>query len=145
MKIKHWMLAAVLVAGLAVPRALLAQPAPSPTPPAAPAPGEAPALIPADALTPGATDKAKKNAKAKPAAEKNAPNAKKPAPDKKAAAPSDSSESTPLIHPGPAVVKQNNVNVRGQAAINSEILIRLKRGDSVIVLEEVTLKKPHED
>jgi uncharacterized protein YgiM (DUF1202 family) len=35
--------------------------------------------------------------------------------------------------------------VRGQAAISSEVLLRLKRGDQVIVLEELTLKKPHED
>jgi SH3-like domain-containing protein len=139
MKTKHWMFAAALLAGLAVPPALSGQPASSPTP-SAPATGEAPALIPAEALTPGATDKSKKNA-AKPAAEKKA--AKKTA--KKTTAPGDSQEASSFIHPGPAVVKQNNVNVRGQAAISSEVLVRLKRGDQVTVLEEVTLKKPHED
>src|SRR5262245_8715697 len=49
------------------------------------------------------------------------------------------------LSPGPAVVKQNNVNVRGQAAINSDVITRLKKGDVVTVLEEVTLKKPKTD
>jgi len=31
------------------------------------------------------------------------------------------------------VAKQNNVNVRGQAAINSEVVARLKKGDPVTV------------
>jgi uncharacterized protein YgiM (DUF1202 family) len=141
MKTKHWMFAAALVAGLAVSPALWGQPSSNPTP-APPAPGETPALIPAEALPPAATDKSKKNAaKTKPAA----PNGKKSASSKKTTAPSDSQESASLIHPGPAIVKQNNVNVRGQATITSEVLLRLKRGDQVMVLEEVTLKKPRED
>src|SRR4029434_8154330 len=49
------------------------------------------------------------------------------------------------LSPGPAVVKQNNVNVRGKAAISSEVVTRLKKGDTVTVLEEVTLKKPKAD
>src|SRR5215207_5263660 len=48
----------------------------------------------------------------------------------------------PITGPGPAVVSQRNVNVRGKAAVNSEVVARLNRGDRVIVLEEVTLKKP---
>ncbi|HMJ91840.1 MAG TPA: SH3 domain-containing protein, partial [Candidatus Acidoferrum sp.] len=43
------------------------------------------------------------------------------------------------------VAKQNNVNVRGQASINSEVIAHLKNGDALIVLEEVTLKKPKQD
>src|SRR6185503_12008761 len=35
--------------------------------------------------------------------------------------------------------------VRGQAAINSEVVTRLSRGDNVTVLEEITLKKPKPD
>lgn len=54
-------------------------------------------------------------------------------------------QTPPLTIPEPAVVKQNNVNARGQAAINSEVVIRLKKGDRVTVLEEVTLKKPKVD
>jgi len=51
----------------------------------------------------------------------------------------------PVSGPGPAVVRQNNVNVRGKAAMNSEVLTRLTRGQRVNVLEEVTLSKPKQD
>ena len=51
----------------------------------------------------------------------------------------------PISGPGPAVVRQNNVNVRGKAAINSEVLTRLTRGQRVNVLEEVTVSKPKQD
>jgi uncharacterized protein YgiM (DUF1202 family) len=51
----------------------------------------------------------------------------------------------PVSGPGPAVVRQNNVNVRGKAAINSEVITRLTRGQKVNVLEEVTLSKPKQD
>ena len=51
----------------------------------------------------------------------------------------------PISGPGPAVVRQNNVNVRGKAAINSEVITRLTRGERVNVLEEVTLSKPKQD
>lgn len=52
------------------------------------------------------------------------------------------------LKPGPAVVKQNVsglVNVRGQPAINSEVVTRLTRGQAVMVLEEITLAKPKPD
>lgn len=49
------------------------------------------------------------------------------------------------LTPGPAVVNTRNANVRGQAAINSEVVTSLKRGEQVNVLEEVTLKKPKTD
>lgn len=49
------------------------------------------------------------------------------------------------ITPGPAIVKEKNVNVRGQAAITSEVVAHLKRGDHIQVLEEVTLKNPKTD
>jgi len=53
-------------------------------------------------------------------------------------------ESKPLT-PGPAVVTEKNANVRGQAAINSEVVAHLKRGDHIQVIEEVTLKHPKTD
>ena len=53
-------------------------------------------------------------------------------------------ESKPLT-PGPAVVTEKNANVRGQAAINSEVIAHLKRGDHIQVIEEVTLKHPKTD
>ena len=58
---------------------------------------------------------------------------------------SQSPIADPISGPGPAVVRQNNVNVRGKAAINSEVITRLTRGQKVNVLEEVTLSKPKQD
>ncbi|HXT39138.1 MAG TPA: SH3 domain-containing protein [Candidatus Angelobacter sp.] len=40
-----------------------------------------------------------------------------------------------------AVVKRNRVNVRAQAVPTSEVITQLKKGESVIVLEEITPKK----
>jgi hypothetical protein len=53
-----------------------------------------------------------------------------------------------VLKPGPAVVKPNvsgTVMVRGQAAISSEVVTRLSKGQPVTVLETVTLSKPKED
>jgi uncharacterized protein YgiM (DUF1202 family) len=81
-----------------------------------------------------------------PAPTPSGPDAKKPAAvapkraDKPAPAPID-----PITGPGPAVVSQRNVNVRGKAAVNSEVITRLNRGDRVTVIEEVTLSKPKQD
>lgn len=50
-----------------------------------------------------------------------------------------------VYHAEPAVAKQANVNIRGQALFNSEIVGRLKKGDSVTVLEEINLKKAKQD
>jgi uncharacterized protein YgiM (DUF1202 family) len=49
------------------------------------------------------------------------------------------------LEPGPATVIASNVNVRGQARLNSEIVGRLTKGDTVTVLEEVTLKNSKPD
>lgn len=72
---------------------------------------------------------------------KSAPS-KKPAVRTAPAAPAD-----PITGPGPAVVSQRSgaVNVRGKPAVNGEVITRLNRGDRVIVLEEITLKKPKQD
>ena len=123
MKMKHWMFAVLSTCLLA--ETILAQaPAASPQEPAPP-------VIPAG-------DAPKTDAKKKKAVvEKKTPakTAKKTEPEKPVAA----------ITPGPAVAKEKNVNVRGQAAINSEIVTHLKRGDLVTVLDEVTLKKSKTD
>jgi uncharacterized protein YgiM (DUF1202 family) len=65
---------------------------------------------------------------------------KTPAPAKPKAA-----EPEPVFNPEPAVAKQNNVNVRGQASITSEVITRLQKGQSVTILEEITLRKPKTD
>jgi SH3-like domain-containing protein len=51
----------------------------------------------------------------------------------------------PVFNPEPGVAKQANVNIRGQAKINSEIVGHLKKGDAVTILEEITLTKPKQD
>ena len=57
----------------------------------------------------------------------------------------DKAEAPKTFVPESAVAKQNNVNVRAQAAIGSEIVTHLQKGQTVTVLEEVTLKKPKTD
>jgi uncharacterized protein YraI len=41
-----------------------------------------------------------------------------------------------------AVVKDNRVNIRGQATLHSEVITQLKKGETVIVLEEIKVKAP---
>ncbi len=41
-----------------------------------------------------------------------------------------------------ATVKKNRVNVRGQATQNSEVITQLKKGETVVVLEEISPAKP---
>ena len=45
-------------------------------------------------------------------------------------------KTTPLM-PGPATVEANNVNIRGQAKLNSEVVGKLNKGQEVTVLEEI--------
>jgi len=97
-----------------------------------------PPVIPADvpAPTPPKSDAKKKTDKAAPA-KKTA--AKPASTDKKAG------DVVVLPTPEPAVVSQKNVNVRGQALLNSEIVAHLKKGDKVMVLEEITTKKKQDE
>lgn len=53
-------------------------------------------------------------------------------------------KSVPLVA-GPATVIASNVNVRGLAGLKGEILTRVNKGQSVTVLEEITLKKSEPD
>ncbi len=100
-----------------------------------------PPVIPADQVP--AAPKPEKKKKPAGAAKKPAADAKKTAAGDKRGKGTEA--AGPGVSPGPALVKQDNVNVRGQAAINSEVVVRLKRGDRVNVLEQVTLKKPKAD
>src|SRR5262245_8807767 len=79
------------------------------------------------------------------ATEEKAKTTAKAAPQKKAATPAKlkvADKSEPLAIPEPAIAKQNHINVRGQALINSEIVTHLEKGEQVMVLEEITLGKP---
>jgi uncharacterized protein YgiM (DUF1202 family) len=119
MKKNYWLLlAAALTAGLLAPQLPAADATAPATDPASPAPA-------------GPTA-----AKKKPAAKKSAAKPVAPSPAREAAAP---------LPPGPAVVKQDNVNVRGQATITSEVVGHLKKGDHVTVLEEIVLAHPKVD
>ena len=51
----------------------------------------------------------------------------------------------PILNPEPGMSKQNNVNVRGQAAINSEVIAHLQKGQPITLLEEITLKRTKQD
>lgn len=135
MTMKHWMLLGICVAGGFLSNPLQGQ---QPTP--APADPPAPPLIPATepAPAPKAQEKSEKKATTTPKS------TKQPAPAKatgarKAGAPAASASSRDL-KPGAAVALSKNVNVRAQAAINSEIVTHVKQGDIVTVLETVTKK-----
>ncbi len=146
------MLIGTLLAGTFAHTALVGQTptvVPPPAPAAAPTPVPAdppPPLLPASdpapiSAAPAPAPKAEKKSTAKKAATK--PTAK-PAPKADTAA-KVARPSVADLKPGAAVATEKNVNVRGQAAINSEIVTHLKRGDVVTVLEQVTLKKPGAD
>ncbi len=66
-------------------------------------------------------------------------------PAAKTAEPKTEPKSDPVLHPEPGVAKQNNVNVRGQAAINSEVIAHLQKNQPITLLEEITLKKAKQD
>jgi hypothetical protein len=129
MKMKHWMFTVLS-------SCLLVEMISAQAPPAAPQDAPPP-VIPAGDVPPPAKPDKKSAAKKKqtPAKPKDTKGAKTEQPEKAAA----------TLGAGPAVAKEKNVNVRGQAAINSEIVTHLKRGDLVTVLEEVNLKKAGTD
>ena len=54
-------------------------------------------------------------------------------------------EAPKPTNPEPAVARQNKINVRAQAKINSEVVTHLNKGQLVTVLEEITIKKPGTD
>jgi uncharacterized protein YgiM (DUF1202 family) len=108
--------------------------------PAAPPPQAPSALPPATEPAPEMTNTNSAPAKA-PAKKKK----KKRAAKKPQAAAAEAKETSPLAVNEPAVPRQNNVNVRGKASINSEVIGHLKTGDTVTVLEIVTLSHAKTD
>jgi len=114
MKKNFWMIASVLVSA-----SVLAQ-----------QPTNAPLVMTGTNVTTPAPEK--------PAAKPPASNGKK-----KAATPvAPRVEKTIVLVPGPATITGDNVNVRGRATFVGEILKRLKKGDTVNVIEQVYLTKP---
>jgi uncharacterized protein YgiM (DUF1202 family) len=110
--------------GLAQDVAAPATPAPADAAPAVVPPAEAPAVQP---------PRAARRSGARTAA-------RRPAPAAPAARPAE-----PVLNPEPGISKQNNVNVRGQAAINSEVVTHLQKNQPITLLEEITVKKPKQD
>jgi uncharacterized protein YraI len=124
-----------LILGVMLSTSLLAQQATNPAPSA---PIETPAAAPAATLAPAA---AKTNAPAAKTGKKKAGKKKaEKAPQKKAVAKKKEVvaelKTVPLV-PGPAEVVATHVNVRGQPKLNSEVLTRLTKGQSVTVIEEI--------
>jgi uncharacterized protein YgiM (DUF1202 family) len=121
MKLNCW-----LIFGAMLSSSVLAQQVTN-APPAAPieTPAPAPTLAAAPTNAPAAATTKKKSAAKK----------KAPTPAKKKD-PAAELRTVPLV-PGPAVVDANNVNVRGQPRLKSEIVTRLTKGQSVTVLEEI--------
>ena len=121
----------LLILGAMLSTSLLAQQATNPTPAAPiamPAPAPAATLAPATAKTNAPAAKSVKKKAAKKKAEKKAVTKKKaPAPELK---------TVPLVA-GPATVVANNVNVRGQARLKSEVVTRITKVQSVTVIEEI--------
>jgi len=136
MTIKHWMLFGAIVTGVLATSLVAQNPPPTPVPADPPPPPLVPASEPATSA-PAPTKKVEKKS------DKKAPAAKKASTAKKAT----ETERRPAgkLKPGQAVATEKNVNVRGQAALNSEIVTHLKRGDVVTVIEYVTTKAPADE
>src|SRR6266478_7987906 len=124
MKTKCWFIVMLSTAALAQPGTNPPAAAPGAVPP--PAPPAATTLAPAATNAPAAAPEKKKSAKKK--------SEKKAAKKKDAAA---ELKTVPLVA-GPAVVIASNVNVRGQARLNSEVITRVSKGQPVTVIEEIT-------
>jgi len=126
---KHRMLLAVAVSAGILVHSSFGQATPPPIVPA-----EDARVIPPPPTTPPPAAP-KSDAKKAKAVKKPSPAAAKPA----------KAESASVATPEPAVAMSKNVNVRGQANINSEIVTHLKRGELVTVLDEISLKSPKTD
>jgi uncharacterized protein YgiM (DUF1202 family) len=131
-------LAVMLATGAVAQTDTNSAPPPLPAPGGAPPPAAAPAMTPVAPLAPApAPDmSASTNAPAKKTLKKRH-KAKRPAIIEAPGAPFTENEL--------AASKQNNVNVRAQARINSEVVYKLQQGDTVTVMKEVVLPHPKTD
>ena len=120
--------------GAAITVSLVALRASAQDTPAVAVPAATTNATPAPPLAPTNTAKAKPVAKKTAAKPASKPVAKKAAP-----------QPEPVFAPEPGVARQNNVNVRGQASINSEVIGHLQKNDPITILEEIVIKKPKLD
>jgi uncharacterized protein YgiM (DUF1202 family) len=136
MKMKYGViLAAMLATGAIAQTATNTAPPPLPVPSAGAAPTEAPAAAPMPAPLPEESVSTNKPAKKIARKKKSPARAKKPA----------EAPGAPFLENETAVSKQNNVNVRAQSHINSEVVYHLQKGDVVTVIKEVVLPHPKAD
>lgn len=140
MKMKHGLILALMIStAAAVAQDATNAPAPLPAPgPATPAP------LPTPVPAPSAVDASVAAATNQPAAKKSRKSAKKKD-AKKSLTARPVVEVPEFTENEPAVAKQNNINIRGQAHINSEVIGHLKQGEPVTVMKMVTLKHPKTD
>ncbi len=118
----------------------IAQQATNPTPPA---PVATPAAAPAVTNVPAPVTSST-NAPTTASTEKKGSGKKKAATTASTKKKAEELRTVPLIG-GPATVVANNVNVRGRAGLKGEVIGRLTKGQSVIVLEEILLSKSGPD
>ena len=139
MKTNYW-----LVLTVTLSTSLMAQVTTN-TPPAAlvAAPAPAPGKEPGAVLTNLPAPAERSAPVTQPAGKKSATKKKAATPRKSAAA--VAADAGVQVWPGPALIVASNVNVRGQAAFNGEVIAKLTKGDAVTVLEEITLENPKAD
>lgn len=123
---------AMLVASLTLPALAQNDTAPVATP-AAP-------VLPSETVLQPAVPKTNAPAKPRNSAKKTPPRS-----SQKTTALRAETKAEPVLKPEPGISRQNNVNVRGQASINSEVIARLRQGQPITILEDITLKAPKQD
>jgi uncharacterized protein YgiM (DUF1202 family) len=134
MKTNCWLILGTMLATAAVAQ-VNTNKLPEIPPPAVATPAvSAPVVAPTEAKT---NAPAKKTVKAKKKAVKKKP-AAKVAGIKAPALP----VGPVTLVPGAATVAADNVNLRGQAGLKGEVVGHVKKGDTVVVLSEITLDKP---
>ncbi len=122
--------------------------APVPDAPAPAAPAAAPTTVPVETSAPATNAVAKPAAKKKAAAKTTKKKAAKPAAKKTAGNGANSGSQTnkaitrvEVNPPQTGTVLQDAVNVRGRPSFLGEVITKLKKGENVTVLEEITLAK----
>ncbi|HEX4646978.1 MAG TPA: SH3 domain-containing protein [Verrucomicrobiae bacterium] len=142
MKIKNGLILAAMLSTTLAAQTVTNTTSPTllPQPPISTTPAAAPAAVPPPALDAAPTPADTNQPAAKPVkSAKKKKNAATTA--KKKAKPAAGANLEITVAPNePAVAKQDHVNVRAQAHINSEVVTHLKRGDTVTVLDIVTIK-----
>jgi len=147
MKKKAWLV--TLVASLGA-GAVLAQSTNTvaPATPSTPAPAPAistpaPEAVPTVAPVAAPSDATASTNAATPAKAKKKAVAKKPV--AKAVSTGLPAAHVLLEPPVPATVKVDSLNLRGQPSLSGEVIAKLKKGETVTILEEVTLDKVRKD